>query len=100
MKSERLVSENARATCGGKTPATIMAGGGSVTCDAGNTLGDCEVTIVLQQSWLWFDGLQGIDAQHCMLCRSKVIADMQSANCSNKAATTATIRNVLLRTIS
>jgi len=54
----------------------------------------------LQQSWLWFDGSQGIEPQHCMLCWSSDIADMQSTNGRNRTATTASTKNVVLRTIS
>jgi hypothetical protein len=76
-----------------------MAGEWSVTCDDGNTLGDCEVTIVLQQSWLWLDRSQGIEAQHCIVCWSCVMADMQSANCNSSIATSAEKTKMDLRSI-
>jgi len=66
----------------------------------GNTLGDCEETIAWQQSCIWFEGSQGIVPQHCMLCSSWVMADMQSANCKSKIATTASTTNVVFRSIS
>ena len=76
-----------------------MAGGWSVTCDAGNTLGDCEETIVLQHSWLWLDRSQGIEPQHCIVCGSSGMADMQSANCNSSIATSADKTKVDLRSI-
>jgi len=54
----------------------------------------------LQQLWLWFEGSHGIESQHCMLCWSMVMADMQSANCKNSIAATASTRNVVFRAIS
>ena len=64
--------------------------------EVGNALGDCGEVIDLQQSWLWFDGSQGIEPQHCMLCESEVDADIQSENCRPSRATIATrISNVL-----
>ena len=44
------------------------------------TLGAGAEIIVLQQPWVLFAGEHGIEPQHCMLCRSGVIADAQSAN--------------------
>src|SRR6058998_478237 len=41
-----------------------------------------------------------MDPQHCMLCWSWVMADIQSANCKSRIATAASTRNVVLRTIS
>src|SRR5258708_21960069 len=41
-----------------------------------------------------------MEPQHCMLCWSMVIADMQSANCRSRIATTANMTNVFFRTIS
>ena len=76
-----------------------MAGEWSVTCDDGNTLGDCEVTIVLQHSWLWLDRSQGIEPQHCIVCWSCVMADMQSANCNSSIATSADKTKADLRSI-
>lgn len=40
----------------------------NVTWGAGNPLGECEETIVLQQLWPWLDWSQSIEPQHCMLC--------------------------------
>src|SRR5262249_7003073 len=54
----------------------------------------------LQQSWVWFEGSQGIEPQHCMLCGFGVIAAMQSANGKNNTATTANTTNMLFRIIS
>ena len=99
-KAVRDASESSK-TCGdGKISATFITGGCSVTCAAGSTLGDCEDAIDLQQSWLWFDGSQGIEPQHCILCWSCVMADIQSANCKSRIATTASMTNVFFRTIS
>ena len=72
----------------------------SVTCETGRTFGDCAETIPLQQSWVWFDGSQGIEPQHFMLCWSGVIADMQSANCKpNKATIATTMSSLFLMTL-
>jgi hypothetical protein len=78
---------------------TTITGACHVTCVAGNALGDCDETIPLQQSWLWFDGSQGIEPQHCMLCWSSVIADMQSANCNSRTAAIANKTSVVFRAI-
>jgi hypothetical protein len=56
----------------------------------------CGEVIVLQQPWLWFAGVQGIEAQHCMDSWSGVIAAMQSANCRNNNAPAARTTNSLL----
>ena len=39
------------------------------------------------------DGSQGMEPQHCILCWSCVLADMQSANCRPNRATTAKTTN-------
>ena len=72
------------------------AGAPRDTRAAGSMLGACAETMVLQQSWVRFEGVHGIEPQHCMLCGSGAIADMQSANCSSNKAATARVRNILL----
>jgi len=68
VKSAWDASESCGSCGNGKISAATITGVCNVTLDAGNRLGDCDETIVLQQSWLWLDGSQGIDPQHCMLC--------------------------------
>lgn len=80
-------------------PATTITGACSVICAVCNALGNCEETIPLQQSWLWFDGSHGIEPQHCILCWSGFMADIQSANCSSRTAVTAEMKSVVFRTI-
>jgi hypothetical protein len=45
----------------GKRPATKPTGACNETHVVGMALGDCEEPIDLQQSWLWFEGSQGIE---------------------------------------
>ena len=80
----------------GMCSISTAAGAPNDTRAAGSMLGAYAETMVLQQSCVWFEGVHGIEPQHCMLCGSGAIADMQSANCSSNKAATARVRNILL----
>src|ERR1700686_3809648 len=80
----------------GMCSINTAAGAPRDTRAAGSMLGACAETMVLQQSWVRFEGVHGIEPQHCMLCASGAIADMQSANCSSNKAATARVWNILL----
>ena len=80
----------------GMCSISTAAGAPRDTRTAGSMLGAYAETMVLQQSCVWFEGVHGIEPQHCMLCGSGAIADMQSANCSSNKAATARVRNILL----
>ena len=78
---------------------TAATGTFNAACSTGRTLGDGEETIVLQQSWDWFAGLQGIEPQHCMVCWSADMGVRQSANCNANNAVSAKTKNVIRRII-
>jgi hypothetical protein len=78
---------------------TAATGTFKTVCSTGTTIGDGEKTIVLQQSWDWFAGLQGIEPQHCIVCWSADTGLKQSANCNAKRAASAKTRNVARRII-
>jgi hypothetical protein len=75
---------------------TTAAGAFSETRADGSMVGARTEIIALQQSWLWFAGVHGIEPQHCALCWSGVIADMQSANNKTNKAPAASAENSLL----
>lgn len=83
----------------GKRPATKPTGACNETHVVGMALGDCEEPIDLQQSWLWFEGSQGIEPQHCMLPWSRVAAKTQSAKGTIRTPNSATKANVAFRYI-